>query len=56
MVSKWDLEKVWQRTPRDYKGVNEDGIRQIMICRGGSTDVVALEDLTEKEVNSTLRR
>jgi len=52
MTRKQKLAAVWRTTHRDYKGTI-DGVRSIMVLRGGTT-LVALDDLTDAEIESRL--
>lgn len=46
-------DMIWRATHRDYKGLDADGLRSIMVYRNGTT-IVALEDLTNAEFNDAL--
>lgn len=49
------LEKVWSGTHRDYRGVI-DGRRTIMVLRKGGTCIVHLDNLTDGEICTRLKR
>lgn len=43
------LKAIWRKTHRDYKGKVGD-VKTIMILRSGGSCLVALDDLTDEEV------
>lgn len=49
------LDKIYKNTHPDFKGVLPDGVRTILVCRG-ATCLVALEELTQEEVEQRLAR
>lgn len=44
------LKYVWSRTHKDYRGTT-DGVKSVMILRDGGTRIVALDSLTDDEIN-----
>lgn len=52
ITRKRKLDAVYRHTHSDYKG-EINGVRTIMVYRNGST-LVALDDLTDKEINERL--
>jgi hypothetical protein len=53
MTKEQQLAKVYSNTHRDYKGVF-NGVKTIMVCRDGGTCLIALADLTDKEIADRL--
>jgi hypothetical protein len=53
IVTKAQLDLIYRRTHYDYKGVSEDGVRMILVCRG-ATCLVPLDDLTPEEIAQRL--
>ncbi|MBE0561836.1 MAG: hypothetical protein IH622_13620 [Ochrobactrum anthropi] len=53
MNREQQLKLIWQNTHKDFKGVYE-GVKTIMVCRQGATTLVALDNLTEKEIADRL--
>ncbi len=53
--TKAQLDQIYRNTHSDYKGLSEDGVRMILVCRG-ATCLVALEDLTPEEASKRLPR
>lgn len=47
------LTLIYRHTHRDYKG-NYNGVKSIMVCRGGASCIVPLDELTEAEVADLL--
>jgi len=47
------LAMIYRHTHRDFKG-SYDGVKTIMVCRGGASCVVSLDELTEAEVADRL--
>lgn len=49
IASPANLDKVWRKTHRDYRGTI-DGIRHILVLRNGGTCSVPLSHLTDAEI------
>ena len=52
-ATKAQLDQIYRKTHKDFKGTLPDGTRTIMVCRG-ATVLVALEDLTPEEIAQRL--
>ena len=52
MTREQKLKLVWKNTHNDFRG-KIDGVKTILVYRNGTT-LVALNDLTDKEINDKL--
>lgn len=43
------LKQIWRKTSKDYRSVF-DGVKHVMVNRGGACALVALEKLTDAEI------
>ena len=51
--TKAQADLIWRYTHRDFKGLDADGRRSIMVYRNGTT-IVAISDLTDAEFSDAL--
>jgi hypothetical protein len=54
MDRKAALAKIWRETHRDFKG-KMDGVKTVMVLRGGGSTLVALDDLTDAEISNRVK-
>lgn len=53
MTREQKLAKVWTNTHRDFKGTM-NGVKTILVNRGGGTTLIDLDSLTDAEIASHL--